>query len=97
MQPLPQQATQHLKAMVAYLKSRPQEKTYFNYLQAAMEAEEEASMELSQSLQSQVPDNTIKPRTTSFFPLWKLKGTHRTLKTCTMCLAHLEKESAEED
>ena len=37
----------HLKAMVAYLKANPQEKTYSDYLQAAREAEKENSMELS--------------------------------------------------
>ena len=38
-----------LKAMVAYLKASPQEKTYSDYLQAGREAEKEDSMELSQS------------------------------------------------
>ena len=51
MQPLLWQATQHLKAIVAYLKASPQEKTYSNYLQAAREAEKEDSMELSQNPQ----------------------------------------------
>ena len=37
------------KAMVAYLKASPQEKTYSDYLQAARETEKEESMELSQS------------------------------------------------
>ena len=68
--------------MVAYLKASLHEKTYSNYLWAAREAEEE-SMELSQIPQSQVIDNTAKPKTTSFFP--------------AMCLAHLEEESAERD
>ena len=36
-----------LKAMVAYLKASPQEKTYSNYLWTAREAEKEDSMELS--------------------------------------------------
>ena len=36
-----------LKAMVAYLKAIPQEKTYSDYLWAAREAEKEDSMELS--------------------------------------------------
>ena len=36
-----------LKAMVAYLKASPQEKTYSDYLWAAREAEKEDSMELS--------------------------------------------------
>ena len=38
-----------LKAMVAYLKASPEEKTYSNYLWATREAEKEDSMELSQS------------------------------------------------
>ena len=38
-----------LKAMVAYLKASPQEKTFSNYMWDAREAEKEDSMELSQS------------------------------------------------
>ena len=34
---------------------------------------------------------------TSFFPLWKLKGTQLTLKTPAVHLAHLEEESAKKD
>ena len=55
-----------LKAMVAYLKASPQEKTYSDYLHAAREAEKEDSMELSRG---QTNDNTAKPMVTSFFPL----------------------------
>ena len=87
----------HLKAMVPYLKTSPQEKTYSDYLQATKEAEKEDSMKLSQSPQSQATDNTAKPRVTSFFPLWKLKGTQPTVKTPAVHLAHLEEESAEKD
>ena len=83
-----------LKAMVAYLTATPQEKTYSNYLWATREAEKEYSMELSQS---QTIDNTAKPRVTSFFPLQKLKGTQLAVKTPTMCLGHLEEESAKKD
>ena len=86
-----------LKAMVAYLKASPQEKTYSDYLQATMEAEKEDFMELSQSPQSQATNNTAKTRMTSFFPLWKLKGSQPTLKTPAVHLAHLEEESAEKD
>ena len=86
-----------LKAMVAYLKASPQEKTYSNYIWATREAEKEDSMELSQSPQSQATNNTAKPKATSFFPLQKLKGTHPAVKTLTMCLAHLEEESAKRD
>ena len=85
-----------LKAMVAYLKASPQEKTYSNYLQATREAEKEDSMELSQSPQSQAT-STAKPKVTSFFPLQKLKGTQPSVKTPTMHLVHLEEESAKRD
>ena len=61
-----------LKAMVAHLKISPQEKMYSDYLQAMREAEKEDSMELSHS---HILDNTAKPKSTSFFPLQKLKGT----------------------
>ena len=54
-------------------------------------------MELSQNPQSQVVDNTAKPKTTSFFPLQKLKGNQLVPKMATMCLAHLEEESAKRD
>ena len=83
--------------MVAYLKASLQEKTYSNYLWAAREAEKEDSMELSQSPQNQTTDNTTKPRTTSFFPLQKLKWTQPALKTPTLCLVHMEEESAKKD
>ena len=58
------------------------------------EAEKEESMELSQNPQSQAIDNTAKPKTTSFFPLWKLKGNQPVPKMATVHLAHLEEESA---
>ena len=83
-----------LKAMVAYLKASPEEKTYSDYLWATREAEKEDSMELSQS---QTTNNTAKPRTTSFFPLQKLKGTQPALETPTMHLVHLEEENAEKE
>ena len=51
-------------------------------------------MELSQSPSNQTTDNTAKPRTTSFFPLQKFKGTQPALKTPAIHLAHLEEESA---
>ena len=70
-----------LKPWWAYLKASPQEKSYSNHLQAAREAEKEDSMELCQSPHNQTIDNTAKPRMTSFFPLWKLKGTQPALKT----------------
>ena len=79
--------------MVAYLKASLHKKTYSDYLQAAREAEKEESMELSQNPCSQAIDNTAKPKTIGFFPLWKLKGNQPVSKTATVCLAHLEEES----
>ena len=84
----------HLRAIVAYPKASPQEKTYSDYLQAAREAEKESSMELSQSPQKQTTDNAAKPRMTSFFPLQKLKGIQLAPKIPAVHLAHLEEESA---
>ena len=54
-------------------------------------------MELSGNPCSQVIDNTAKPKTTSFFPLQKLKGNQPVSKMAAMCLAHLEEESAERE
>ena len=88
--------SKYLKAIVAYLKASPQEKSYSDYLQAAREPEKEDSMELSQSPQCQAA-NTAKPRATSFFPLWKLKGTQLALNTPTVHLVHLEDERAKKD
>ena len=42
-------------------------------------------------------DNTTKPKTTSFFPLQKLKGNQPVSKMAAMGLAHLEEESTERD
>ena len=86
-----------LKAMVAYLKGSLHEKTYSDYLRAVREAEKKESMELSHYSHSQVIDNTTKPKTTSFFPLQKLKGNQPVSKTATICLAHLEEESMERE
>ena len=47
--------------------------------------------------QSHTVNNTAKPKSTSFFPLQKLKGTQPVVKTATICLAHVEEESAEKD
>ena len=80
--------------MVAYLKASAHEKTYSDYLWAVREAEKDESMELSQNSQSQAINNTTKPKTTSFFPLLKLKGSQPVSKMATMHLAHLEEESA---
>ena len=83
--------------MVAYLKASLHEKTYSDYLQAAIEVEKEESMELSWNPQSQVIDNTAKPKTTSFFPLGKLKGNQPVSKMATVHLAHLEEESTKRE
>ena len=83
--------------MVAYLQASPHEKTFSNYIWAAREAEKEESMELSQNPQSQAIDNTVKPKTTSFFPLQKLKGNQPVSKTAAVCLVHLDEESAKRD
>ena len=86
-----------LKAMVAYLKASPYEKTYSDYLWAVREAEKEESRELSQNPWSQAIDNTTKPNTTSFFPLWKVKGNQPVSKMAAVHLAQLEEESAKRD
>ena len=80
--------------MVAYLKVGPQVRTYLDYLRAAREAEKEDSIELSRSSRTQATDGPSKPRTTSFFPLRKLKGSQPFPKKPAMCLAQLEEEDA---
>ena len=76
-----------LKAMVAYLKASPHEKTYSNYLWAVREAEKEESMEVSQNPWSQAIDNTTKPKLLVSSPCRSLKGTNQYLKwpLCTWC------------
>ena len=71
--------------MVAYLKVRPNEKMYSDYLHAAQETEKEKAMEPSNS---QTVATTSKPSAMSFFPLWKLKGSQPT-KTPIVQVAHL--------
>ena len=83
--------------MVAYLKVGPQVRTYSDYLRAIQEAEKEDSIELPQGPRTQTTDNPPKPRTTSFFPLSKLKGNQLLLKKPVVCLAHLEEEDASDD
>ena len=85
-----------LKVMVAYLKVHPQVRTYSDYLRATREAEKEDSIELPQSSRAQTADGSTKPRTTSFFPLRKLKGNQPFLKKPAVCLAHLEEEEADD-
>ena len=67
---------------------------YSDYLRATHEAEKEDSIELPQGPRAQTTDNPPKPRTTSFFPLRKLKGNQPLLKKPAVCLAHLEEEDA---
>ena len=86
-----------LKAMVAYLKVGPQVRMYSDYLRAAREAEKEDLIELSRSSRIQTADGIYKPRTTSFFPLRKLKGNQPLSKKPTICLAQLEEEDDGED
>ena len=84
-----------LKEMVAYLKAGPQVRTYSDYLRATREAEKEDSIELPQSSRIQATDGPSKPRTTSFFPLRKLKGNEPLSKKPAIHLAYLEEEDAE--
>ena len=86
-----------LKVMVAYLKVAPQVRTYSDYLRATQEAEKEDSIELPQGPRTQTTDNPPKPRTTSFFPLRKLKGNQPLLKKPPVCLAHLEEDASDDE
>ena len=82
--------------MVAYLKAGPQVRTYSDYLRAAREAEKEDSIKLSRSSRSQLTDGPSKPRTTSFFPLRKLKGSQPFPKKPAIQLAQLDEEDADD-
>ena len=82
--------------MVAYLKVGPQVRTYSDYLRAAREAEKEDSIKLSRSSRSQTTDGPSKPRTTSFFPLRKLKGSQLFHKKPTIQLVQLDEEDADD-
>ena len=83
--------------MVAYLKASLHEKTYSDYLWTVREVEKEESIELSQNPQNQVINNTAKPKTTSFFPLWKIKGNQPVSKMAAMHLVHLGEECTKRD
>ena len=83
--------------MVAYLKVGPQVRTYSDYLRATREAKKEDSIELSQSSRIQMADSPSKPRTTSFFPLRKLKGNQPFSKKPTVQLVQLEEEGTDDD
>ena len=80
---------------MAYLKAGPQVRTYSDYLRAAREAEKEVLIELSQTSRTQTTDSPSKPRTTSFFPLRKLKGSQPFPKKPTICLVQLEEEDTD--
>ena len=81
---------------MAYLKAGPQVRTYSDYLRAAREAKKEDSIELSWSSRIQMADGLSKPRTTSFFPLRKLKGKQPFSKKPAVWLAQLEEEDADD-
>ena len=49
---------------------------------------------MSQSSRTQTTDGLSKPRTTSFFPLRKLKGIQPFPKKPTVCLAQFEEDTA---
>ena len=85
-----------LKAMVPYLKAGPQVRTYSDYLRAAREAEKEDSIKLSRNSRIQTADSLSKPRTTSFFPLRKLKSNQPFSKKPAVELAQLEEEDADD-
>ena len=79
--------------MVAYLKTTNNKKTCLDYLWAVQEAEKKEEMGTFQSL---AMVNTSKPRATSFFPLWKLKGSQPAV-TPSAWMVHLEEKSANEE
>ena len=83
--------------MVAYLKAGLQVRTYSDYLRATQEAEKEDSMELTWGPRTQATDTPPKPRTTSFFPLRKLKGNQPIPKKPTVHLVHLEEEDTSDN
>ena len=81
--------------MVAYLKVGSKVRTYSDYHRATKEPEKEDSIELSESSRFQMTDGPSKCRTTSFFPLRKLKGNQPLSTKPTVCLAQLEEEDAD--
>ena len=83
--------------MVAYLKAGPQVRSYSDYLRAAHKAKKEDSIELPRGPRTQTTDNPPKPRTTSFFPLRKLKVNQPLLKKPAVWLAHFEEEDTSDD
>ena len=79
--------------MVAYLKATTNKNAYSDYLQVVLEAEKEETIETSCSW---VTASTSKPRATSFFPLWKLKGSQPAI-TLSVPMVHLEENSTDEE
>ena len=82
--------------MVAYLKAGPQVRMYSGYLRATREAEKEDYIELSWGSRFKTTDGPSKPRTTSCFPLRKLKGNQPPSKKPTVHMAQLEEEDADD-
>ena len=81
--------------MVTYLKVAPQVRMYSDYLRASREAEKDDLIELLQSSRIQAADGPSKPRTTSFFPLRKLKGSQPLSKKPAVHLTQLKEEDAD--
>ena len=79
--------------MVAHLKASTNEKTYSDNLQAMREAEKEEAVEPSHS---PITNNITKPKVTSFFPLWILKGT-QPARIPAVWLAHLKEEGVKKE
>ena len=73
-----------------------QVRTYSNCLRAPREAKKEDSLELSRSSRTQLADSPSKPRTTSFFPLRKLKGNQPLSKKPAVHLVQLEEEEVDD-
>ena len=71
-------------------------RSYSDYLRATREAEKEDSIELSWGSRFQTTDGLSKPRTTSFYPLRKLKGNQPLSMKPAICLAQLEEEDADD-
>ena len=82
--------------MVAYLKAGLQVRMYADYLRAAREGEKKDSIELLQGSRFQTTNSSSKPRTTSFFPLRKLKGNQPPSRKPAVHLAQLEEEDVDD-
>ena len=82
--------------MVAYLKAGLQVRMYSDYLRATQEAEKEDSIELLWGSGFQTTNGSSKPKTTSFFPLRKLKGNQPPFRKPAICVAQLEEKDADD-